>query len=315
MMEKEWWKKAVVYQIYPKSFRDADGDGSGDIKGITERLDYLKWLGADVLWVCPVYLSLIHIFVSNHVEMDHSGAIPQVMEAMPNAVIVTSAPSGLKGLKAHYGDKYQYMGVKAGDSLKLGSRSLNFVATPMPVSYTHLDVYKRQDYDHAAAVQNGNIMYLAHKMGEIYKGYGSVYHRRYFINALRRLYGAQAFEVKMPSAGRAAMRYQAEEGRYCLSLLYASPITRGAVEVIEDMPPLYNVPVKIHVCLLYTSCLLISRRLNGHGYWKIHLERKRRRQQGNCALVRLTRGLYTASQAESPIRQIILMHPGHRRLI
>ena len=84
-------------------------------------------------------------------------------------------------------------------------------------------------------------------MGEIYKGYGSVYHRRYFINALRRLYGAQAFEVKMPSAGRAAMRYQAEEGRYCLSLLYASPITRGAVEVIEDMPPLYNVPVKIHV--------------------------------------------------------------------
>ncbi len=56
-MEKEWWKKAVVYQIYPKSFRDADGDGSGDIKGITERLDYLKWLGADVLWVCPVYCS------------------------------------------------------------------------------------------------------------------------------------------------------------------------------------------------------------------------------------------------------------------
>lgn len=107
--------------------------------------------------------------------------------------------------------------------------------------------YNPADYDHAAAVQNGNIMYLAHKMGEIYKGYGSVYHRRYFINALRRLYGAQAFEVKMPSAGRAAMRYQAEEGRYCLSLLYASPITRGAVEVIEDMPPLYNVPVKIHV--------------------------------------------------------------------
>lgn len=57
MKDKEWWKKAVVYQIYPKSFRDADGDGSGDIKGITERLDYLKWLGADVLWICPVYCS------------------------------------------------------------------------------------------------------------------------------------------------------------------------------------------------------------------------------------------------------------------
>ena len=57
MKDKEWWKRAVVYQIYPKSFRDADGDGSGDIKGITERLDYLKWLGADVLWICPVYCS------------------------------------------------------------------------------------------------------------------------------------------------------------------------------------------------------------------------------------------------------------------
>ena len=51
----------------------------------------------------------------------------------------------------------------------------------------------------------------------------------------------------MPSAGRAAMRFQEEEGRYCLSMLYASPIKRGAVEVIEDMPPLYNIPVKVQV--------------------------------------------------------------------
>lgn len=76
-------------------------------------------------------LSKIDYIVSNHVEMDHSGAIPQVMEKMPQAVIVTSAPSGLKGLQAHYGDSYSYMSVKAGDTLSLGKRSLSFVATPM----------------------------------------------------------------------------------------------------------------------------------------------------------------------------------------
>ena len=56
-MEKAWWKEAVVYQIYPRSFMDSNGDGIGDIKGITSRLDYLKELGVDVLWLSPVYQS------------------------------------------------------------------------------------------------------------------------------------------------------------------------------------------------------------------------------------------------------------------
>ncbi|BCN32564.1 FprA family A-type flavoprotein [Anaeromicropila herbilytica] len=73
----------------------------------------------------------IDYLVSNHVEMDHSGAIPAVMEVAKNATIVTSAPSGLKGLQAHYGDHYNFMTVKAGDTLSLGKRSLQFVATPM----------------------------------------------------------------------------------------------------------------------------------------------------------------------------------------
>lgn len=73
----------------------------------------------------------IDYVVSNHVEMDHSGAIPAVMKAAPNAVLVTSEPNGIKGLKAHYGDNYQFMSVKAGDSLSLGRRNLTFVATPM----------------------------------------------------------------------------------------------------------------------------------------------------------------------------------------
>ena len=52
-----WWSNAVVYQIYPRSFQDTNGDGFGDLKGITSRLDYLADLGVDVLWLSPVYKS------------------------------------------------------------------------------------------------------------------------------------------------------------------------------------------------------------------------------------------------------------------
>jgi oligo-1,6-glucosidase len=56
-MSKQWWKEAVVYQIYPRSFKDSDGDGIGDINGIISKLDYLKELGIDVIWLSPVYQS------------------------------------------------------------------------------------------------------------------------------------------------------------------------------------------------------------------------------------------------------------------
>ena len=56
-MKKAWWKEAVVYQIYPRSFMDSNGDGIGDLNGITEKLDYLKDLGIDVIWLSPVYQS------------------------------------------------------------------------------------------------------------------------------------------------------------------------------------------------------------------------------------------------------------------
>jgi oligo-1,6-glucosidase len=54
---KKWWKEAVVYQIYPRSFKDSNGDGIGDLRGIIEKLDYLKELGIDVVWLSPVYKS------------------------------------------------------------------------------------------------------------------------------------------------------------------------------------------------------------------------------------------------------------------
>ena len=56
-MKKAWWKEVVVYQIYPRSFMDSNGDGIGDLNGITEKLDYLKELGIDVIWLSPVYQS------------------------------------------------------------------------------------------------------------------------------------------------------------------------------------------------------------------------------------------------------------------
>jgi oligo-1,6-glucosidase len=56
-LTKQWWKEAVIYQIYPRSFKDSNGDGIGDIKGIISKLDYLKELGIDVIWLSPVYKS------------------------------------------------------------------------------------------------------------------------------------------------------------------------------------------------------------------------------------------------------------------
>jgi alpha-glucosidase len=56
-MNKTWWKEAVAYQVYPRSFNDSNGDGIGDINGVTEKLDYLKELGIDVIWICPMYKS------------------------------------------------------------------------------------------------------------------------------------------------------------------------------------------------------------------------------------------------------------------
>lgn len=53
--ERPWWKDAVVYQIYPASFQDSNDDGVGDLNGITSRLDYIKSIGVDTIWICPMY--------------------------------------------------------------------------------------------------------------------------------------------------------------------------------------------------------------------------------------------------------------------
>ena len=56
-MTAPWWKYGVIYQVYPRSFQDGDGDGIGDLEGIISRLDYLAWLSIDAIWISPIYPS------------------------------------------------------------------------------------------------------------------------------------------------------------------------------------------------------------------------------------------------------------------
>src|SRR5262245_5953352 len=60
--QRAWWRDAVIYQIYPRSFQDSDGDGVGNLAGITERLDYLRALGVDALWLSPIFPSPMRDF-------------------------------------------------------------------------------------------------------------------------------------------------------------------------------------------------------------------------------------------------------------
>src|ERR1700691_6079416 len=56
-MADQWWQRGVIYQVYPRSFQDSDGDGVGDLAGLYERLDYLTELGVDAVWLSPIYPS------------------------------------------------------------------------------------------------------------------------------------------------------------------------------------------------------------------------------------------------------------------
>jgi len=72
-MDVPWWREAVFYQVYPRSFADSDGDGVGDLEGLRQRLDHLQWLGVDAVWVCPFYPSPMADFgydVADYCDVD-----------------------------------------------------------------------------------------------------------------------------------------------------------------------------------------------------------------------------------------------------
>ena len=76
-VEFTWWHGAVIYQIYPRSYRDSNGDGIGDLPGITRRLDYLAWLGVDAVWISPIYPSPMADFAAGSLSASNSnGSAP-----------------------------------------------------------------------------------------------------------------------------------------------------------------------------------------------------------------------------------------------
>ena len=97
------------------------------------------------------------------------------------------------------------------------------------------------------AIQKGNILYVAHELAGMYAEYGVTYHRRYFKWLLRKLYQADCAAVKMPSQGRIHFVKRDDQHQYVLHLMYASPVQRGGVSVLEDFPTLRDIDVEIHV--------------------------------------------------------------------
>ena len=84
-MNTDWWKNAVIYEIYPRSFQDSNDDGIGDLQGIISRLDYIKKLGADAIWLCPVYPSPNVDFgydVTNHQDISEEYGTMEDMEKL-----------------------------------------------------------------------------------------------------------------------------------------------------------------------------------------------------------------------------------------
>ena len=98
-----------------------------------------------------------------------------------------------------------------------------------------------------AIVKNGSVVYVAHPLATLYDTYGAVAHKRMFLYALGLIYNKPVLEINLFSQGRATMLKQEEKNRYCLNLAYASPVRRGCAEIIEDIVPLYNVPVTLRI--------------------------------------------------------------------
>lgn len=119
-------------------------------------------------------------------------------------------------------------------------------------TYSHYCSHANTPYgegraEYPGAVQNGNILYVAHELSDLYIKFGVVYHRRYFLWLLRKLYNADTVIADLPAQGRVHFVKRAQENQYVLHLTYGSPVQRGGVSVMEDFPTLTNVAVKMNI--------------------------------------------------------------------
>ena len=116
-------------------------------------------------------------------------------------------------------------------------------------TYGHYSGHKNTPYDNddkgkPAMVRKGNVVYCACPLPSIYKNFGSLYHKRYILQALRTVYNGDRVLVNLGSQGTMALNHQPQHNRYCLNLLYAAPVLRGKATVIEDITPIYNIPIE-----------------------------------------------------------------------
>ncbi|WP_422351060.1 alpha-L-fucosidase [Flagellimonas sp.] len=107
--------------------------------------------------------------------------------------------------------------------------------------------YRLEDAAHPGVVKSGNNVYIAHNLDRMYYREGARVHREIFTEAYRALEVEPMVEVDLPSLGRINLLHQPEKKRYVLHLLYAAPIQRGSVKVIEDLVPLFNTPVVLNL--------------------------------------------------------------------
>lgn len=105
--------------------------------------------------------------------------------------------------------------------------------------------YRQEDARHPGVVKNGNNVYVAHALDKMYFDHGARVHRELFMEAFRALEVNPMVVTDLPSLGRINLLHQPEHQRYVVHLLYAAPIQRGSVSVIEDLVPLYNIPLKL----------------------------------------------------------------------
>lgn len=117
--------------------------------------------------------------------------------------------------------------------------------------------YTRNTADYPGAIQQRNVLYIAHELALMYAEYGAVYHREYFRWLLKKLYDDSCVQLKFPSQGRIHLVKRETEKQYVLHLLYGPVVQRGQVSVLEDFPVLTDIPVKLTVPETITGAMLV----------------------------------------------------------